>query len=99
MQKFLPDLQPFQLSETLQKLISTISTKKHNQDLLAHCKRELMHAIWRILLDTSFVDAYQNGVRITCFNGVMRRVYPRIFTYSADYPKKYILSWLRCKLS
>ena len=47
-----------------------------------------MHAIWRILLDDAFVEAYKNGIVVKCFDGVTRRVYPRIFTYSADYPEK-----------
>ena len=48
-----------------------------------------MHAIWRILLDDDFVEAYKNGIVVRCFDGVTWRVYPRIFTYSADYPEKY----------
>jgi len=56
--------------------------------MFAHCKREFMHAVWRILLDEEFVEAYDNGIVIICFDGVTRRVYPRIFTYSADYPEK-----------
>ena len=62
--------------------------KKNNKDLLTHCKRELVHTIWRILLDEDFVEAYKNGTVVWCFDGVTWRVYPRIFTYSADYPKK-----------
>lgn len=27
----------------------------------------------------------------SCSDGVERRFYPRIFTYSADYPEKYVL--------
>ena len=50
-----------------------------------------MHAIWRILLDKDFVEAYKNGIVVRCFDGVTRRVYPRIFTYSADYPEKYVV--------
>lgn len=77
-----------QLPESLRKFISDLSNKKTHTDLLTHCKRELMHAIWRILLDDAFVEAYKNGIVVKCFDGVTRRVYPRIFTYSADYPEK-----------
>ncbi|KAF9232549.1 hypothetical protein BU15DRAFT_90630 [Melanogaster broomeanus] len=38
-----------------------------------------------------------NGVVITCYDGVKRRVFPRIFTYSADYPEKAILATIRDK--
>jgi hypothetical protein len=57
-------------------------------DILTHCRRELMHAAWKHLLDDDFVHAYTYGIVITCIDGVQRRVYPRLFTYSADYPEK-----------
>ena len=72
----------------MRKFVSDLSNKKIHTDLLTHCKRELMHAIWRILLDDAFVEAYKNGIVVKCFDGVTRRVYPHIFTYSADYPEK-----------
>jgi hypothetical protein len=58
--------------------------------LHTHCRRELFHACWEVLLDTEFLYAYRHGIVTKCADGLMRRVYPRIFTYSADYPEKYI---------
>jgi hypothetical protein len=58
--------------------------------LLAHCRRELFHAVWRLLLDQEFCQAYEHGITVTCADRVIRRVFPRIFTYSADYPEKYV---------
>ena len=55
-----------------------------------HCKHELFHAIWKIILDDEFVEAYKNGIVIKCHDGVLHCVFPWIFTYSADYPEKYI---------
>jgi hypothetical protein len=55
---------------------------------LSHCRKEVFHAQWNILLDDDFVSAYRHGIVIQCLDGVMRRFYPRIFTYSADYPEK-----------
>ena len=49
-----------------------------------------MHNVWRFLLDDEFMHAYQYGMVILCPDGVRRRFYPRIFTYSADYPEKYV---------
>jgi len=46
--------------------------------------------IWKLLLDEDFIEAYKNGIVVNCFNRINRRIYPRIFTYSADYPEKYI---------
>ncbi|KAG9121530.1 hypothetical protein FRC07_002469 [Ceratobasidium sp. 392] len=56
--------------------------------LLAHCKREIFHNCWRILIDDDFIDAYGHGMVVKCSDGVERRLYPRVFTYSADYPEK-----------
>jgi hypothetical protein len=47
-----------------------------------------MHAIWRLLLDDEFLHAYEHGIVIKCEDGIFRRFFPRIFTYSADYPEK-----------
>ncbi|KAJ3768912.1 hypothetical protein FB446DRAFT_706633 [Lentinula raphanica] len=61
---------------------------KRKADILTHCNRELYHAVWRHLLDDDFIHAYRYGVVIKCFDGHERRIYPRFFTYSADYPEK-----------
>lgn len=56
-----------------------------------------MQEVWRILLDDEFVYAWINGIEVECGDGIRQRIYPRIFTYSADYPEKYIYSSdLRC---
>ena len=51
-----------------------------------------MHAIWWLLLDDEFMDAYQNGVLIVFPDGISRHVFPRLSIYSADYPEKYVYS-------
>ena len=55
---------------------------------MTHCHRELLHEQWRILLDDEFLEAWRHGIVIMCFDGILRRFYPRIFTYSADYYEK-----------
>lgn len=62
--------------------------KTLSDTLMTHCHREFFHEQWKVLLDEEFVNAYKHGVVITCCDGVKRRFYPRIFTYSADYPEK-----------
>ncbi|KAI0073432.1 hypothetical protein K474DRAFT_1603363 [Panus rudis PR-1116 ss-1] len=64
-------------------------------EVLTHCRRELMHAVWCLLLDKEFLHAYKHGIVILCADGILRRVYPRIFTYSADYPEKVLLATIR----
>ena len=49
-----------------------------------------MHAIWWLLLDDEFMDAYENGI-VTLFpDGIYCHVFPCFFIYSADYPEKYV---------
>jgi Plavaka transposase len=57
---------------------------------ITHLKRELVQKVWELLLDEEFMDAYQHGMVITCGDAVTRRIFPRFFTYSADYPEKYV---------
>jgi hypothetical protein len=57
-------------------------------NLLKHCRRELMHEVWSLMLDDEFLEAYKHGIVLRCADSVLRRVYPRIFTYSADYKEK-----------
>ena len=64
---------------------------------MAHCQREMYHAQWAILLDDDFLKAYKHGIAIKCYDGIRRRFYPRIFTYSADYPEKYVLPIALCR--
>ena len=45
-----------------------------------------MQGVWRILLDDDFLDAYENIILFP--DGIERRLFPRFFTYSADYPEK-----------
>lgn len=54
-----------------------------------------MHSIWRLLLDDDFREAYIHGIVIDCSDGFRRRMYPRFFTYSADYPEKVLLLLIR----
>jgi hypothetical protein len=62
--------------------------KTPSKAFMTHCRREVMHAQWKILLDDEFLEAYSHGIIIECCDGIKRRFYPRIFTYSADYPEK-----------
>jgi hypothetical protein len=85
---YIPSL-PDSLQDDLSKWHTKWSMKSHRKDLITHCRRELMQAVWRHLLqDEEFMHAYKYGIVIKCLDGVERRVFPRIFTYSADYPEK-----------
>jgi hypothetical protein len=76
--------------DSLQDQIKDFHEKWETQqkDILTHCHRELMHSVWKFLLDDEFLHAYKFRMVLRCQDGIERRVYPRILTYSADYPEK-----------
>ena len=79
-----------QLPDEVKDFVHTHTSKAGIDKILTHCRRELMHAIWRILLSDDFVKACRHGIVVKCYDGVTRRLYPWFFTYSADYPEKYV---------
>ena len=85
-----------QLPDSFQDFASAFHCKwrTQRQSIITHCRRELMHGVWNIILDDDFIHACTYGIVIMCIDGIERRVYPRIFTYSADYPEKFVPSFL-----
>jgi hypothetical protein len=78
-----------QLPESFKDFAIGHAGKRGYEDsLLAHLRRELFHLQWLHILDDEFMEAFEHGVPILCADGIKRRIYPRIFTYSADYPEK-----------
>ncbi|THV05634.1 hypothetical protein K435DRAFT_816329 [Dendrothele bispora CBS 962.96] len=63
--------------------------------ILTHIKRELMHKVWALILDPEFMHAYEYGILVKCGDSIVRRLFPRFFTYSADYPEKVLLATIR----
>jgi hypothetical protein len=59
------------------------------QALKTHFNWELAQANWSKVLDKQFIDAWVHGIVVTCHaNGVKHCLFPQIFSYSMDYPKK-----------
>ena len=52
------------------------------------CRRELFCQIWLFLINEKFMKAYTEGIVVMCGDGIKRRMFLRIFTYSADYMEK-----------
>ncbi|KAJ3543473.1 hypothetical protein NMY22_g3125 [Coprinellus aureogranulatus] len=63
--------------------------------LFAYCARQLFHKQWSVLLDSEFSRAVKDGIIHLCPDGKRRCFYPRILTYSADYPEKVLVAGLR----
>lgn len=76
------------LPDNIGELYSGIFGKPPPAYVLTHLKRELMHAIWDLLLSVEFLHAYVHGLLVVCHDGMTRRLFPRFFTYAADYPEK-----------
>ena len=75
--------------DEIRAIIQRALNKAPSQALLTHCHCELFHAAETVLLnDPEFQHAYKNGIVVKCIDGVVRRLFPCIFTYLADYPEK-----------
>jgi hypothetical protein len=74
-----------QLPDSIHDMIAPGSEKAK---IMTHCCRELMQQVWHLMLDDEFVAAYEQGFVSDGVDGIPRRFYPRVFTYSADYPEK-----------
>jgi hypothetical protein len=81
-----------QLPDTFKDFAApNVGKKAPSKAFMTHCRREVMHAQWEILLDDEFMEAYKHGIVVECCDGITRRFYPRFFIYSADYPEKYVI--------
>ncbi|KAJ7660161.1 hypothetical protein DFH06DRAFT_1472251 [Mycena polygramma] len=65
------------------------------KDMMAHLKRELMHGVWDLLISPEFIHAYVNGIVVKCYDSKERLIFPRFFTYGADYPEKVLLATIK----
>lgn len=81
-------LPPFKLPGDFSDFVLQHGGKPASEALQTHCRREVMQAVWKTLLTDDFLEAWKNGIVVHCGDGCTRRLFPRIFTYSADYPEK-----------
>ena len=78
------------LPDDIQDAYMTIYQRAPSSATLTHLKRELIHAVYELILNSKLVDAYKEGLVITCYDGIQRRLFPRLLTYSGDYPEKQV---------
>ncbi|TEB21302.1 hypothetical protein FA13DRAFT_1643041, partial [Coprinellus micaceus] len=84
------------LSDTFKDYLKDLNSGKVPSDaLFSHCVRELFQGQWAVLLDDELIDAMKNGIVLTCPDDKLRCFYPRVFTYSADYPEKILIAGIR----
>ncbi|KAF8348458.1 hypothetical protein F5887DRAFT_1071390 [Amanita rubescens] len=83
------------LPDTFQDFYRQVFGVSATSEVTTHCKRELIHLIWLLILDEEFMHAYVHGFDYVFYDGIRRLVFPRLFTYSADYPEKVLLACIR----
>jgi len=59
--------------------------------LMMHCRREVLHCSMGYTFGQGVMMAYEHSIIIECCNGITRRFYPRLLTYSADYKEKWVI--------
>ena len=64
--------------------------QKAYPELLTHCRKEITHSAFLYIFDKEFPLKWDEGFVIKCGDGITRRCYPRLVSYSADYPEKYV---------
>ncbi len=57
--------------------------------MLTHLRRELIQAVWLILMDEDFMHAYIHGIELSFVEDDPYLYFPRFLTDSKDYPEKY----------
>ncbi|KAG8741835.1 hypothetical protein FRC12_015532, partial [Ceratobasidium sp. 428] len=85
------------LPDAIKDEITKSNGRPPTANLIIHLRRELMHAVLHELLDAEFLRAWRHGIVVTCADGIKRRVFPRLFTYAADYPERVLLATIRDK--
>lgn len=61
--------------------------------MLTYLRKELFQLVWHKLLDDELMayGCLQQWLRVECIDGVSRLLFPRIITYSGDYPERCVL--------
>ena len=85
------DFKKIQLPDSFSDWYQETFGQDPSEETITHCTRELIHAVWMLILNTAFMTAYQFGILVQFADQVVRRVFPRLFAYIADYPEKYAL--------
>ncbi|RDX40877.1 hypothetical protein OH76DRAFT_1304372, partial [Lentinus brumalis] len=84
------------LPDTIQDFYTSQYGRSASAETLRWLRCELMQKVWEHLLeDEEFKHAYKHGIVIECADGILRRLFLRFFTYSADYPEKALIIAMR----
>ena len=78
------------MGDDIQEAYKSFFGKLATAPMLTHLRRELMQAIWLIILDDDFLHAYIHGIDLEFIDDDPYIFFPRIFTDSNDYSEKYV---------
>ena len=78
----------FQLPDAIKEFYKEHYDVYPNADMMAHLKRELIHASLRLVFGGAFADAKKNGRVTRCADDVLRRWLLEVILHSADYMEK-----------
>ncbi|KIK80669.1 hypothetical protein PAXRUDRAFT_158056, partial [Paxillus rubicundulus Ve08.2h10] len=92
---YIPTISLIILPNNFQDIYVGFFEEGSSDDVYTHCKRELMQAIWKLLLNKKFMHAYKYGIVIRCSDEITQHVFLRFFSYSADYPEKILLACIK----
>ncbi|RXW14734.1 hypothetical protein EST38_g11122 [Candolleomyces aberdarensis] len=59
-----------------------------SNDIMTHSRRELVHAVYLLLMNKDFMHAYVYGCEFEFWDGIIRQWFPRWFIHATDYPEK-----------
>ncbi|THU88480.1 hypothetical protein K435DRAFT_679706, partial [Dendrothele bispora CBS 962.96] len=62
-----------------------------NKEVFKFLKREIMQAVWNLLLDEELLNAYIHGLLLVCTDKLLQRLYPQFFSHSADYLERILM--------
>ncbi|KAJ3543294.1 hypothetical protein NMY22_g3196 [Coprinellus aureogranulatus] len=83
------------LSDSFKDFATNTRNGRLQPKFMAYCRCESINAQWEIMLDDELLEAMKAGIVVMCMDGIERRFYIRIFTYSADYPEKCLHATIR----
>ncbi|KAG8697132.1 hypothetical protein FRC09_008057 [Ceratobasidium sp. 395] len=81
--------------EVKTQIEAVLGGRAMTDDMRAHTRRDMFQGCWEGVMDDEFVKACHEGIVTVCPDGVKRRVYPRIMSYSADYPEQALIGCVR----
>ncbi|KAF9538744.1 hypothetical protein CPC08DRAFT_738832 [Agrocybe pediades] len=83
------------LDDRIQDFYQEHFQKPATKDTLTHLRRELMQAVWELILDEDTVNAYAYGEKFRLYDEVDHALYLRFLFYSMDYPEKVLVACMK----